>query len=169
MGKTSRRKGAAWELKVAKVIGEWWGGTFRRTPQSGGWHKGDGEGKGKLRGDLVQMDGPPFPFSVECKATEGWSLDTFLRDPTRSELARHLQQTWEGAEDEGKVPMLIAKRNLRPPVVFMPVDEAVACSCPMTITFPDRNGTVRHAAVILLEDLTSVAPKMFTRKKGKKP
>lgn len=166
-GASSRDKGSRWERDVAKCLGKWWGATFRRTPMSGGWHLGDGEGKGKLRGDLVQMDGPEFPFSVECKATESWSLDRFLKEPDRSCLSSYLRQAWTGAADEGKIPMLVAKRNLQPAVVFIPAEIASPCECRMIIGF-EVGGVIAYAAVVMLATLTEVEPSKFMPRKKRK-
>jgi hypothetical protein len=161
-----RRKGAKWELEVAKRIGTWWGGTFRRTPGSGGWTRGGKDGEGQLKGDLVQMDGPDFPFCVECKADEAWSLDKFLSAPDNSKLTYHLRQAWNGAAVEGKLPMLIAKRNRKEPVVLIPADSGRNCPCRMLLAFNDNNGNTQHVAVLLLEDLIALAPKVFMEKKA---
>ncbi len=167
MSMKSRRKGASWELEVAKRIGKWWGGTFRRTPMSGGWHKGGADGKGKLKGDLVQMDGPDFPFCVECKATEDWSLDMFLRNPDTSYLAAYLRQAWTGAAVEGKLPMLIAKRNNKPAMVFIPAEAGGKCPCSMILGF-NLEGECQHVAVLLLDDLVALSPATFMPAKKKR-
>jgi hypothetical protein len=49
--KNSRAKGCSFELQVAKLVQAWYGGTWKRTPLSGGWSKGKGDFD--VAGDLV--------------------------------------------------------------------------------------------------------------------
>ena len=62
--------------EVAKEYGVAKGDTlpFRRTPMSGAWSRN------KAPCDIIPPEG--FPFLVECKAQNAWSLDKFLKTGT---------------------------------------------------------------------------------------
>ncbi len=71
--KNSRTKGNSYELRIAKLFAEWSGEEVRRTPGSGGWSSS----KFGVTGDLVCAN-KRFPFHVECKKREGWTLDDLI-------------------------------------------------------------------------------------------
>lgn len=109
-GVNGRRKGANYELKIAKLFGEAFGMEFRRTPLSGGWAKGNPG----VSGDLVCMDLDPgaFPWHIECKRQEGWKLESIFTDKKE-----WLNTWWKQASDEcpkGKRPVLVFGRNRVP-------------------------------------------------------
>lgn len=79
MGKLSRRKGSAFERKVARSIAKAVGATKKdiyRTPLSGGHPYAD-------RGDLViaRKFRKRFPYCVECKHQRDWNAE-WLFAPT---------------------------------------------------------------------------------------
>ena len=74
-GKTSRNKGSGYERKIAKVLTEWWGEKFFRTPLSGG-HQ-DMSQEMNVAGDIITKD-VNFPFHLELKKHEGWCLEQVL-------------------------------------------------------------------------------------------
>ena len=158
----SRNKGSKFERHVAGLFGAWWGCDFKRTPMSGG--------SVHASGDIVPVapakDDPAregkllavsrWPFSVECKAQEGWSVDQLLTSPSKSSLAKFLRQCFSGAKRErsnNDVPLLVAKRNNFMPLVF------VQCSFDLResnalcwLSFLDNDGIGRWVWVYSLED-----------------
>lgn len=69
MGRKSKRKGAAYEQKVARLLREWSGQHFGRTKFS--------DGRGTDTADIQTPEG--FRPVIECKKVEGWSWDSTLR------------------------------------------------------------------------------------------
>lgn len=112
-GRASKRKGAEFELSVAKILTKWWGETFKRTPLSGGW------AKGVVCGDVLSLDeNSTFPFSVECKRDESFSLYQLLKYPATGPLKKWWYQAWSESK-EGKIPLLIIKENLQEPYAVL--------------------------------------------------
>ena len=76
----SRNKGVLFERKIAKMLSDWWGDTFSRTPLSGGWQKKREEGK-RVRGDIITPDNFPF-LGVKDSGlgTQGvrWSIEAMI-------------------------------------------------------------------------------------------
>ncbi len=114
-GAAAREKGNKWERDVCKVFQTLWQCEFRRSPRSGGWDKR------VAPGDIIAINPDAgFPLSVECKAQEGWSLDDMLFRPDKGTLPGFLRQAWGDALGAGLAPVLVAKRNFQPPLIFMP-------------------------------------------------
>lgn len=115
MGKKSKTKGAAYELKVAKMFTEWWGGKFSRVPASGGLQWGSDQ---RVAGDIVPPPEADFPFVVECKKRENWTFDHILLDIGQP------REWWEQVINDGrridKVPMLIFSRNRAKDFIMVP-------------------------------------------------
>lgn len=136
VGKMARRKGSNFELRVAKKLSEWSGLELRRTPLSGGW------GGATTMGDIVPIapdkKDPDYRakyaafqkwcLSVECKAQEGWSFDSFAYSHSigTNKLIAYIRQAMQAAtigrspSGGALIPAVIAKRNRRIPVVFFP-------------------------------------------------
>jgi len=114
MGKRSKEKGAAFERRICKILGDAYGIELRRTPLSGGWaqHYDD------VAGDVVAVKGT-FPYCVECKKEEGWKLESLLTDSHAWFDAWWMQTV--NACPSGQVPLLIFSRN------YMPVFAASNC------------------------------------------
>lgn len=126
MGARSRRKGNAAELEVAKLIEAWWRALepdckFQRTPGSGGWlgAKGrdvrDAFGVG---GDLCTT-ARLFPFQLEVKRREAWSVDNFLAG-RRGPPWAWWEQCTTAATSAQRVPMLWLRRSRDPWLVVLP-------------------------------------------------
>ena len=67
--KNPKAKGNEFELKISKMLTEWSGQQFHRTPASGALHWSNDK---RVVSDIV----PPetlsgWPFSIECKKVEG--------------------------------------------------------------------------------------------------
>jgi len=118
----SRAKGASYENVIAKILMRWYGGIWRRTPQSGGWsHGDDGFGVG---GDLVCN--VPQPFHVECKNRETWFIEDLLTG-TRARGTASILEWWEQSCREAakfhKKPWLVFRRNHLPRNLVMMREE----------------------------------------------
>lgn len=108
-----RGKGARGERQVAKEFASWWGSDFARTPMSGGFHTRKFRQEWNAEGDLVTPD-ESFPFSIECKWHEGWTLDKLITASDKCEIWSWWQQALDQAENINKIPMLVFKRNNMP-------------------------------------------------------
>lgn len=105
----SRAKGAEYERKTAKVLGEWWGEDFNRTPASGGLQWGDDN---RVTGDIVTPVDSVFPFVIECKKREEWDFSQLLRDT--GEMEEWWEQVIRDSEKVSLRPFLIFSRNYLP-------------------------------------------------------
>lgn len=72
-----------------------------------------------LAGDVVTTD-ETFPFTVESKNAEGWHLEQLLTAP-KCDVIRWWRQAVEETP-EGKVPLLVFKRNRHPWLFMIAVD-----------------------------------------------
>lgn len=118
VGKGSKVKGSSYELKIAKKFSEWWGGKFNRTPGSGSLHWGSDQ---RVAGDIVPPQGLTFPFVIECKKHEGWTMDHVLLDI--GDPRKWWKQVVTDARSVGLVPMLIFSRNRAKDFVMLPYSE----------------------------------------------
>lgn len=116
MGVNGRKKGQTAERKLAKLFAEWWGSDFARTPLSGGFATAKFREDWNACGDLVTPD-KTFPFCVESKKVEGWTLEQML---TSDKTLMH--KWWEqcvGETPEGKIPLLVFTKNHAPLYAMM--------------------------------------------------
>lgn len=109
-GVNSRAKGSAYERRIAKVFDDYHGGTWRRTPMSGGWSKSAEHG---VAGDLVCT--AETPLHVELKNREGWDLTDLILG-VRSKGSTSIMEWWrqtsrEAKNNNKKIPLLIFRRN----------------------------------------------------------
>lgn len=118
------RKGKAAERKLVKLFSQWWGSEFFRTPESGGMATRLttqlGIDLSKFKGDIVTLD-ETFPFCVESKKVEGWTLEQML---TSDKTLMH--DWWDQAvtqTPEGKIPLLIFTKNHAPLYAMMRTDD----------------------------------------------
>lgn len=109
----SRTKGSRNERNVAKLMTDWTGYEFARTPQSGGLHWK----KQYTSGDIVCIDekhGSRFPFSIECKFHENFDL-LHLIDDTIGKKSKKIIIFWDQTETDAKrvnkIPLLFMRRN----------------------------------------------------------
>jgi len=118
------RKGKTAERKLVPLFAAWWGSEFFRTPESGGMStrltrllKIDFS---KFAGDIVTLD-ETFPFCVESKKVEGWTLEQLL---TSDKTLMH--GWWDQAIKQtpaGKIPLLVFTKNHAPLYAMMRKDE----------------------------------------------
>lgn len=116
----SKKKGDTFERKTAKVLGDWWGVKFSRTPQSGGasWASSN-----NAVGDILPPANAGFPLVIECKHREEWTMDNVL-------LNNREPHTWWAqvvgdSKTIGKAPCLIFTRNRGQMYVALPYIEEV--------------------------------------------
>lgn len=121
MGKKSKTKGAKYELDVSKLLTEWWGGgKFSRVPASGGLHWGDDQ---RVAGDIIPPPEADFPFVVECKKREGWTMEHILLDIGQP------REWWEQVVTDGRrvklTPLMIFSRNRAKDFVMIPYNQSI--------------------------------------------
>lgn len=104
-----REKGKGYELKTAKLLSPWWGETFRRTPCSGALKWGTDQG---VAGDIVTPEGSLFPFSIECKHREGWSIEQLMKGS--AEIESWWSQCVTDSDRVGLKPLVIFHKNFSP-------------------------------------------------------
>lgn len=129
-----RAKGATGEIQVAKLAQEWWrqlplvqqnvedGGEaeFVRTPMSGGWSTKRVRGNFRTAGDISSTS-RSWPFTVEVKRRESWSLAVFVAAGKRgSPVWDWWEQCVKSANEEGGIPMLWMRKNRQPWIVLVP-------------------------------------------------
>ena len=120
IGRGSREKGRAWEQEVARRLRDWLGPewTVSRVPTE----RQRGQVVAEEAGDL-HVSGPhPWPFAIECKATESWDHAMLFSSPVAERFAVYWRQAREQAGE--RIPLLFAKRNRAEPVVLLPADAA---------------------------------------------
>lgn len=108
-----REKGAEFERKIAKLIGNWWEEEFHRVPRSGGCHWREDH---RVSGDLVAPPMSIFPFGVECKKQEDWIIDQLLIGTGKVES--WWTQCIRDASQYSRKPFLIFAKNYMP-ILFM--------------------------------------------------
>ena len=115
-GVNGRQKGARGERQVAELLTNWWqaiepGCEFIRTPSSGGWANPQVRGHFKTSGDLMTT-AQRWPFSVEVKHREGWSVERLERGMS-SPVWGWWRQAIKASIEEKREPMLWFRKNLR--------------------------------------------------------
>lgn len=122
MGKMSRDKGSRFEREVAHQLTEWTGRQFRRTPMSGAYG-----GDWGLAGDIMCEPGAPhFPWTMELKNVEGWSLEQLATDT--GPFGRWMDQAY--GENRSR-PTVTGSRNF-PVLVFTKNRSLVYAALPHT-------------------------------------
>jgi hypothetical protein len=154
----SKQKGAGFEREVCKALSQWMSGgqrkdLFWRSAMSGG-RATLGFRKGEKHitqgGDISAIDpmGAPLTdrYCIELKFYRDLNLAAFWVG--RGTLFGFWERAKVDAEKYGKMPMLIAKQNLFPTLLIVPVESRFA--------FPSvvRWRSYRHdAAVMAFDDL----------------
>lgn len=115
-GRKSKRKGSSNERQLAHIFQAWWQvGTFARTPGSGSWSRPGNREEFKACGDIISSD-KSFPFCVEAKNQEGWTLDQLIHNEKCV-----IHSWWKQTVDEtpkGLVSLLLITRNHVPQAVI---------------------------------------------------
>lgn len=143
MVKNAKAKGNTFELTVAKMLTEWAGVKFMRTPMSGAIHNFNDK---RVISDIVApLSIGNFPFSIECKNQEvPWDFDFILTGT--STIWKFWRQASEDAQSEQLEPLLVFKKNFRQVYVAMRTDAFI-------LLFKDKNKPV-HVSVTHTEEVT---------------
>ncbi len=118
-------KGRKGEREVARLCETWWkkvdkGCSFRRTPLSGGWADVEVRGHFKASGDLMTTS-DNWPFTVEVKRREGFSIDNLFKGKRTPAWAWWVQ-TVTAAKEEDRVPMLWFRKNGGEWLIMLPLE-----------------------------------------------
>lgn len=115
MGVSSKDKGNAWELEVAKFLEENFEGKFSRVPRSGAMFGGENaenaEGERSdvveiLSGDIITPK--EFPFTIEAKHYDDFKFSHLLQGENKL-LDGWLVDVQKDAELAKRLPMIMAK------------------------------------------------------------
>ena len=108
-----KNKGTDFERKIAKLLQEWSGYEFHRTPMSGALHWNNDT---RVVSDIVpsqELVDKGWPFSIECKKVEApWEINNFI-DGNAITIKEHWNQCTDDAKREHLIPMLIFNKNRR--------------------------------------------------------
>lgn len=113
-GINSKHKGSEYERKIARILGAWYGEEFHRVPQSGGLRWGDDT---RVAGDITTHVDSSFPFTVECKKREEWTLEQLLKGT--GDLESWWAQSINDSERVNLLPMLIFSKNFSPNYIML--------------------------------------------------
>ena len=155
MSRMSKTKGSTYERHIAKKLGAWWGEEFQRTPASGGlrWKQDN-----RVCGDIVTPPGSTFPWVVECKKRENWTMDSLLNGS--AEVSKWWKQVTDDAERSGLEPMLIFTRNRQPDYVALKAhDEIFMFINPTMMIVTTINGDEVH--IMRLDELIEMHEKVI--------
>lgn len=117
-GRGSQNKGSQFERTIAKQLSSWWGYTFYRSPGSGSLHWSSSTNTG---GDIVAPLEAGFPFVVECKNHEDWTIENLFLN--NKEPKAWWKQVVSDALEYDKIPMLIFTRNRAKKFVTLPYNK----------------------------------------------
>lgn len=166
-GINSRDKGRRGESQGCAQLKAWWGSDFARTPSSGGFKTKKFREDWNAEGDIVTPD-ETFPFSVEVKWQEEWSLDQILTAPKTK-----VWDWWEqakGQTPDDRLTLLVFKKNRQPWFVmlretYLNTEYQIDFikSSPMRVT--DRQG--ESVYIRLFDDLLNEPKKLWERKTKK--
>lgn len=132
MGVNGHAKGSRGERFVAGTLQAWWRrrettAEFVRTPQSGGWRKDTGARAHFAACGDVMTTAAHFPFCVEVKWRENWSINNLMQGKRTPPWDWWLQSI-DAAAEQGSVPMMWMRRNYQrgrkpfPWLVWLPLD-----------------------------------------------
>lgn len=155
-GKKSKSKGFRFERKCCDL----WSGfmphlSFSRTPGSGGWNKEI------VTGDIFPIlvatgtVADDFPYSVECKSQENWSMEEVLRGAGKVFL--WWEQCLNDAVTKCKIPFLMFTRNFIQVFVMFPSH---------VVGSEESKARLSTTPRIVYGDVTIMTWKVFTYVKG---
>ncbi|MDT9683411.1 hypothetical protein RND61_15285 [Streptomyces sp. TRM76323] len=109
-GAGANRKGKGYELKIAKMFSKYSGKEFKRSPMSGAWSSTwAGGGHDEVAGDIIAPSDEIFPYSLELKNHESFSLINLFT--TGGEIPQFINQVMGDAIRTHKIPALILHKN----------------------------------------------------------
>lgn len=122
-----KNKGNTMERKIAKMLTEWSGHQFNRTPASGGLHWKENN---SVTGDIVPPPELQFPFSIEIKKQEvPWDFDFILKGTSHlwDFYKQSARDSYRSITDGAfKEPLLVFSKNHRGIYAIMPYDTYTA-------------------------------------------
>lgn len=167
MGKASKTKGNSYELKIAKMLTDWWGGgNFSRVPASGGLHWADDQ---RVAGDIIPPPKADFPFVIECKKREEWTIEHILLDIGQP------REWWNQVVTDARrvklVPLLMFSRNRAKNFIMIPytiemyeeLSSKGKDTMITTVTFPNirKEPQVFEVIVTTYETFTQLSPDTY--------
>ena len=110
IGKRSKRKGKTYERRTAKLLTEFTGVGFRKTPSSGGFNRFGGVSirEELFCGDVIS-DSHDFRFCVEAKNREEFTFEGILKNPNTAPFTLWWYQCCDDAKRVGLKPILFFK------------------------------------------------------------
>jgi len=174
-GKKSRRKGSNNERAMAKKFESWWGsGSWARTPMSGGWATAAVREDFQTCGDIITT-ARDFPFCVELKKHEGWTLDQVIHNDKCIVFDWWKQVTAE--TPSYGVSLLVAGRNHIPHVAIFSTSQMVNLVFSVTgqsehmpwesfsrfVFHGNETLGIPELVIMPLEDFFKISPKNFAR------
>ena len=151
--KNPKTKGNGFERRGAKILSDWAGVKFMRTPASGAIHNFKDK---RVVSDIV----PPlsignFPFSIECKKVEcSWELSSIL-EGTSQTLRDHWSQCIEDANRENLIPLLVFNKNFREIYAVMKQEDLESTKVQIDTRLTVFSGNVAPLVIFRLKDFLS--------------
>jgi hypothetical protein len=163
----------SYERSVAKVLGQWWGWTFRRTPSSGAWatqgYNMQYQGAQDFHGDIVAPPEANFPFSVECKCYK--LVEFYTHHTGNANIHEWWEQTLTDSTRVHKWPLLVMRQNSAKPLACVSGRLWAALSPETRNAFPTSTLSwscgkfQRNVVVMTLADFVTIPAKTFRWRK----
>lgn len=134
VGRKSKRKGKTYERRAAKLLTEYTGVNFRKTPSSGGFNKFGGVAirEELFCGDVIS-DSKDFKYCIEAKNREEFTFESILKNPSTAPFTIWWYQCCDDAKRVSMLPMMFFKPDSQADfIVVRPSD------------FPDNLQKVPH-------------------------
>lgn len=117
-------KGARFERKLVKLFSDYWGIDFGRSVDSGAYRGTNKEYVGL--GDLQPPVNNDFPFIIEAKHHEDWSLDQVLFSKGKvKDFWKQVVSDSRGAVEIPKAPLLAFTKKYADDYIMIPYNEKV--------------------------------------------
>jgi len=131
IGKRSKAKGKRYESRAAKLLTDFTGVNFRKTPGSGGWNKAGGVKVADyvFCGDII-CDNKHFVFSVEAKSRKSFSFVAILKNPEIAAFTGWWKQCIEDAVSIHKLPFMMFKPDYQEDFVALTEEGESALGIP---------------------------------------
>lgn len=154
MAINSKNKGNEYERKVAKILGEWWGEDFKRTPMSGGLHW---DKDNRVSGDIVPPPDSLFPFTTECKKRESWEFHLAFK--SKNEIDDYWTQSVGDANRVNKKPMVVFSKNRQPNYLMIAHSDWVVLGEPKIPHIVLNNGNLQSRVICILDEFVEAVTK----------
>lgn len=155
----SKAKGSEYERKIARLLSEYWGEEFHRTPMSGGLHWKDDN---RVAGDIVTPPTSIYPWTTECKKRQEWGFEQVLKGT--GEVESWWKQSERDGERVGLRPLVIFAKNFSPNYMMFAYEDAKKFATELGIEELPFNHFVVHKEgtariICVLEDFIKHVPK----------